>query len=834
MTDLRFACRQLLKNPGFTAVAVLTLALGIGANLALFTILYDQYLRPRGFQRPEQVWAIRPADTTGAARFFNLSAPYLEAIQSGNRAFAAIIGMSGMSARVRTKEGWDPVRLQFVSANYFDFLGVPPTLGRGFFREENGSPGAHPVAVISHRLWQQHLDGNPAILGKALTLKGEYPGSQTVEVVGVTAMDFDGLGRADVILPLGMESAFKPPASYSMFGRLADPVAPEAAAASLASTVQEVTRTLHSPTSTAGPAAGNNAGFTRVALLRAGWGSRDRAFALESLDDILKVNGLAAVSSLLLLLIALANLASLILARGFARRRVLATQRALGASRWTLMRQPLWEGLILSLAGTFAALLMMAVLGGVEPRFIAGVFNPGAQVSLHPDFRVVGIAALGSLVAATGASLFPTLWVTRPDLVSSLKEIAADRSGQGLWSWQKVLVVGQVSGSLVLLASACLCQRAIRAQVRSDTGFPTDHLIVAQVGIEDSLRATFQPGDGNFREQYVRYLEQNAPAACEELRQRLASLPGVSSVGVLGRSPFVGGPQEVVTTRLAGHPGVEQKFWMDRTGPAAFRTLGISLVAGREISAEDLTGQRRVALVNERFVQTFWPDRGALGRQIYDETWNEAYEVIGVVRDARLVSPADPALPTAFFHGLPAALNPAFLVRTRTAPESLIKPIQTALSGKDPWLQGSRVLPVEQVRLERLSRERQITTLLGAMTALAMLLTGLGIYAVISFLVAQRTRDIGIRMAVGARRLDVLFLVLGVGARFALAGIAVGLPLTLGASFALQRVVVWVVPFDPAMWLLAALGIGAVILMACWLPARRASRVDPMVALRSE
>jgi putative ABC transport system permease protein len=243
MNDLRFALRQIIRSPGFTTAAVLMLALGIGVNLALFTLLYDQYFRPKALPEPDTLWKIMPADSTGRQKFFNLSRPYFEALRHNHGAFRAVIGVRTLTIKVRGREGWEPTVAQLVSGNYFTVIGVQPGLGRGFRPEEDLQPGTHSVAVISHRFWQNHFQGDPEILGKTLTFKGGYPEPRIVEIVGVTAADFAGLSPVprDVILPLSMETLLTLPSGYSLFGRLDRDISPLAAAESLAPIVGETT-----------------------------------------------------------------------------------------------------------------------------------------------------------------------------------------------------------------------------------------------------------------------------------------------------------------------------------------------------------------------------------------------------------------------------------------------------------------------------------------------------------------------------------------------------------------------------------------------------------------
>ncbi|MHB9008937.1 MAG: ABC transporter permease, partial [Limisphaerales bacterium] len=792
MNDLKFAFRQLLKHPGFSAAAVLTLALGIGVNLALLTLLYDQFLRPKGLPQPETLWQIMPADATGRPKFFNLSRPYYEALRQNPRAFRAVIGMRAVPVKVRTPEGWASTVAQLVSGDYFTMIGVSPDLGRGFRPEEDQQPGTHSVAVISHGFWQDHFQGDPEILGKTLSFKGEYPETRIVEIVGVMAPGFVGLSATprDVILPLSMETLLTVPSSYSVFGRLDRNIPPWVAAEVLAPIVEEVTRTLHppSPPEHFGSLANNNAQFTRVALLPAGHGNRNQAFVQEYGSEFLMHTGVASGGSLLVLLIAALNLTTLLLARGLSRRRELATRLALGASRWAVVRPLLIEGVLLATLGAASALVMQDWFTAAAPKLMSlAIFDPSTPVSLRHDLRVVAAALIGALVVGVAFSVWPAFVVTRFELIPALKCSPSGPERDGLWSPGRFLVVGQVAASLVLLASAGLCFRALAAQLRGGTGFATGRLIVANADFEGVLSMDSRFIESGSRRLNVDFLKSNAPTMAEELRQRLVALPGVEAVGVMGGAPLSAPYRVQVTSRLAGHEGREVSFGAGIIGAGCFQALGIPLVEGREVNPADLASPRRVALVNESFVHQFWPGGSVLGRELVDERWNEGYEVIGVVRDARLESTAEPPQPTAFFGSWASALHPTFIVRTRAAPGSLLGTVTTELVKTDPWFRQSRVQPLREVLEARFATERNILRLLEARGALALGLTILGAYGLMSYRATWRTREIGIRLAVGATPVAVGRLMVDSGVRLGLAGVVLGLPAALGAAWILRR-----------------------------------------------
>jgi predicted permease len=816
--DVRFGARMLRKNPGFTAVAVLTLALGIGANLALFTLLDDGFLRPRPVRHPEELWAIVPANASGEPKFFNLSLPYYDAIREYQTVFKGLTSLNRLYARLQTADGEEETFGDMVPANYFDFVGTRPCVGRGFLPEED-KPGADLVTVISYRLWQEHFEGIPDVVGKSLKLDGH-----AFEVVGVAPQGFVGLGsRAPNfwVTYAATDLFFRSP-PLNVFGRLRDGVSPSAAADSLAPIVQEITKTLHPTryTSSQTPlAANNNAEFTRVALLRAGYGSVDRQFAYEDRKSLIQVNSLAGLGTLLVMLIAAANLANLLLARGLDRHRELATRVALGATCGRLVRELTLEGVLLSILGCAAALFLLNWFGRMAPALMSAVvFFPDSPLNFHPDMRVVAFAVGLTLLVGIGFSLPPALLAMRFDPFVALKD---SRAGGVLrerrWSLRKALVVAQVVGSLVLVSSVFLCLRGIRKELSRDVGFGPEPLMVARIDLEQ-----------------VGYTTNTAPVACEELRRQLSLLPGVEEVGLIDGAPLRGERGGLVTDSLDGHEGTDVEFGHLEVGPGCFHTLGIPILEGCEVAEGDFTARRHVALVNESFVRKFWPGQQVLGKVIGFLHHN--YEVIGVVRDARLEDVRKAPRATAFLSLEPAyaSLYPTFIVRTRGHAESLMNPIRAELRRVNPRLLEGEVRAMRDVMQGPLTPQRNVMNLLAEIGVVALGLTMLGAYGLMSYLVKQRTHEIGVRLAVGARRADVVRLVLGRGLWLALAGTILGLPAAFGCAFLLRHLVFGVSPLDLLSLVVAAGAVSLAILVACWLPARRAARVDPMVALRYE
>lgn len=839
MTDLRFALRQLLKQPGFAVVTVFTLALGIGVNLLLYTLLYDEFLRPRNFAEPETLWQITPADASGASRFYNFSRPYLDAMRQNPRAFKQIIGMKTMSIKTRTPDGWRSVRVDLVSADYFDMIGFQPALGRGFRPEEDRPDGRQFVAVISHRFWMEHFAGNPEILGKTLTFKGEYPELHVAEIIGVTAPGFAGLGvrTPDVILPLTVEESLTIPGGYTVFGSLPFRTSSEAAAQSLAPVIAGVTEALHSKPNVSASsrfAANNNGNFTRVALFRVGYGSQSRLFASHSWKDLVGRDALAAGGCLLVLFIALFNVGSMLVARGLSRGFELSTRMALGATRWQLVRQMTVEGVLLSGIGVVAVLLVMNWFSKAGFGILSvAAFDPSGRTSLKPDATVAGVSVVLAITVGVVASILPALLVTRMEPAAVLRRGRRGMYGPGRsLSADRILVSTQIAGSLVLLVASALCFRAVAAKFRVDPGFETEHLLFARVDVEGALSLDPRFIDSSTRRLNVSFEMQEGPRQCEAVRQRLSRLPGVASVGVIDRPPMSGAfRSRTIMLQSEGQRESTDVPWAT-IGAECFKSLGVPLVEGRELNASDIAINRHVALVNESFRHRFWHDQPAVGRQI--EVGDDEYEIVGVVRDATLDTGATPAAPTIFAGQWTSSLHPTFVMRTRATGSAMIRSVEDEIAAANPWFRESHVRTYEQLGRTQYGAELNIVTLLTELSALAVVLTLIGVHALMAHHIARKTHELAVRRVIGATPSAISRQILSNGMRLAWVGIGIGLPIAFGASLVLRHFVAGIPLMDLPAYLAAASGVVAVVILACWLPARRAAKVNPMEALRNK
>ena len=807
--DLCSAFQMLGKTPGFTIVSVLTLTLGIGVNLALFALLNDQLLRPRPVVSPGELWAICPADASGNPCNANFGRPYYEAVRKNKGVFNGIVGYARIFPKLRTQDGWEMVVAELVSGDYFKFLGVQPMMGRGFLPEEDDQPGAHKVVVISHRFWQHHFHADRHILGRTLILN-----DQVLEVIGVAPRSFSSFDGplCDFWMPTSLENQMDELSSYTLLGRLRNGVGPVEASESLTPTVREVTRSISAGAIADREQYGYSPSLTGVMLVPVGYGSLapeiDRGLVARQI-------GLGALATLLVLFIAATNLASLLLARGLGRRKELATRLALGATRGVLMRRLMFEGVLVATLGSVCGVLLLRWLGHSLPALILVVVNRATP--LLPDFRVVAVAVAGALLVGAGFSVVPALEATRFHPLAALK----DPEGvvglpRGRWSWKKALIVVQVAGSLVLFSGTCLCVCAINRQLQLDVGFRTDRLTMAMLDLEK-----------------IGYTTKTAPPMVEELRRRLALLPGVEAVGMTETRPFSFQRGRMRVPRLDGYEppeGTGAVFDFGSVGPDSFRALGIPVLLGRDVSGADLLFHRPVALVNESFLKRYWPGQNPLGKQI------DQFEIVGVVGDARLLgSPLERPTPAVYFAGHPeSAQRPTLIICSTNKPDSLVSAIRAELVKVHPQLGESHILTMGQAMRNILVVQRSALNVLGVLAGVALGLTVLGVFGVASHLVAQRRREMAIRLAIGARRSDVAKLILRFGLGLAGAGVGFGLPAAIAGALVLRHAVYGVKLFDVTAYVTASVVVLVAVVLVCWFPARRASAIDPMTVLRFE
>ncbi|HEX6739600.1 MAG TPA: ABC transporter permease [Vicinamibacteria bacterium] len=827
--DVRYGLRTLRQRPGFTAAAVLTLALGIGANTAIFSLVNSVLLQRLPAREPERLVHL----TFDGGGVF--SYPDYVDLRDHQQAFEGLAAWGGITASLNSESQTEFVTGLIVTGNYFDVLGVYPALGRLLSTGDDVKPGAHPVVVLNHSFWRTRFGARADVVGRELLLNG-----QRFTVVGVAPEGFQGTQPGtprSLYVPMMMQAVMRPPrAGYSgdmdpdllrtrtnrwltALGRLKPGVTPAQAAGSLDAVAQGFI-----------PNRPASAPPLRLAALPVHVGDPGVRARLTATAQLL----MAVVGAVLFL--ACANVANLLLSRAAARRREIAVRLALGASRWRLVRQLLTESLLLAGGGGAAGLLLafwiMRAFAGAAPP--PGALPIAVQAAI--DGRVLAFTLALSLLAGLAFGLAPALAATRPALTGALKDesfVADERARR--FNLKQALVVSQVGLSLALLVAAGLFVRSLQRVQAVSPGIDVDRLVSAQLPV-NLLRYTRAQG----REFYTRVVE------------RMEALPGVESAAV-ARVAALGGGGRTTSLHLEGRAGNAQRFLSEGgigadarareqvnvnvVGPRYFHTLGVALRAGRDFDARDVENAPGVAVVNEAFWRLHYPDRerGAVpGQRLSlgnaDGPWRE---IVGVVADAKQRSLTEDPLPTVY---VPLAQNHEsgviLYVRTSLEPAALLPTLRREVQALEPNLPLPDLRTLRETVAGSTYAARMGATLLGAFAALALFLAAIGVYGVTSFSTAQRTREIGVRMALGARRRDVGTLVLKHGLRLVALGVALGLLLAFGSARALERFLYGVSGTDPLTFALVPLLLAAVAFVACLVPARRATRLDPLDALR--
>ncbi len=805
--DVRFAARMLAKSPGFTVVAILTLALGIGANTAIFTVVYGVLLRPLPFPEPDRIVQLAETYQTQSDEM-NVTAKQLESLREYGKLFEYIAGYTDVGFNLATGNEAEHVRGVPASAEYFQVLGVHPALGRDFLPEEDRGDGQH-VAILSHSLWTRRLGGDPGVIGQKVLLNGD-----TYTVIGVMPAGFDPRSnsdlnpgvQADVWVPLALVAKSAGSGeNISVIARLKARVTGE----QLRSQMDIVTRDFRVKYP-------NVVGQQLVISFRpyqAMIGAGMRPFLLVLLGAIGFV-----------LLIACANVTNLFLARGSSRGREIAVRVAMGASRVRLIRQLLTESLVIALAG---GALGLAVAGSGLGSLLAMAPSSLPRLSdIRLDGWIFAFTFLVSIVTGAVFGIAPALYATKTNLSETLKEGEGRASaGASRARLRQGLVIGELALSLVLLTGAGLMIATFEKLLNTSPGFDPHHVLTMQFWMTGSKY--------NSTPEIMRFYHG--------IEQRIEGLPGVTGAGVVAAGlPLERGGNNGV--RIAG-PKESEWINMDyrEITPGYFQAVGTALKQGRGFTEADSEGSHSVVIINEAAARKYFPDQSSLGKYLYVS--GVLCEVVGVVGDVK--SYVDqPAEPTTFIPAAQAKLGTSSLfegwfprsivVRTTGNPLILNQALREALASADPLVPTGAVRSMDQVLAHSLALRSFMMLLLSIFGGLALVLASVGIYGVISFAVSQRTREIGVRMALGARPADVLRMVLKEGLKLVAVGVAVGVAAALMLTRLLEGMVYGVRVRDPLIFVLVNLLMVAVSLAACYVPARRATRIDPLVALRYE
>lgn len=800
MNDLRFAFRQLLKNPGFTAVAVLTLALGIGANTTMFTAVNAILLRPLPYPQPDRLVEILEAARQESPSV--VAYPDFLDWQQQTKVFAELAAYQLAAFNLTGADEPERVPGLRVTANFFRTLGVKPALGRDFLPEED-TPGGSAVLLLSHRLWERRFGADPAVVGRTVPVNGRGH-----VVVGVLPPRVVAYEEAQAFVPLGPQKPrlMSRGLRDALFvkGRLKPGVTRAQAQAELDVIAQRLEQQYPE----------TNASRRAVIL-------GPRHPEIERGREIQTTLFMLAGAAGFVLLITCSNLASLLLARGAGRTREMAVRLALGAGRVRLIRQLLIESVLLALAGGAAGLW----LGVWACRGLSALLPQIAQITqggFTLEARVFGFALLVSLVTGLLFGLAPALRASKPDVHETLKE-GTTRSSPSLprQRLQKALVVVQVALASVLLVGGGLLLQSLYRLMTKDPGFDPRHVLT--VKLHRGGAGTTDP--------------EREAAFWRELSARLQNLPGVVSVATAFPMPLEPSSWTCpffVEGRPLPAPGQEPITDVFSVSSDYFRTLGVGLLNGRFFSPEEGAQSAKVALINQTLAARHWPGESPVGKRFRVfplETPDPWRTVVGVVENFRLHALNESPKPAVY---LPSMSGAVLILRTEPDPLSLLAAVREQVRDVDPNQPLHDCKSLEQCMEESVVGQRVTTWLLGAFAGIALALAAVGIYGLIAYSVAQRTHEIGVRMALGAGRLQVTRQVVGGSLKLALWGVAAGLAAACGVTGLLTSLLYEVRPLDPATFAAVSGVLLGVALLASYLPARRAARVDPVVALRCE
>jgi putative ABC transport system permease protein len=819
--DVRYGVRMMIKAPGFTLAAVLSIALGIAVNAAVFTLVNGLLLKPMPVRNPERLAALYTIEPNS---IYPIQFSYRDYVdyRDHNQVFSDLFIHYTTQLSMKGREGLaEMVAGELVTGNYFGGLRLDAALGRLLTPEDDKRPGGHPVVVLSHAFWQRRFGGDPNVVGQVVKLNGH-----DFTVVGVAKKGFSGTRQfgwiPDVYLPLMMYAQAIPGTderflsnrgnrNLNINGRLRDGVTIEQARAAMSAFAKQLANDYPQ----------TNANLD-VGMIPAGTKTQPAVVLMGYTQTIVgAMMGLVG----LVLLVACSNVANLLLVRATTRRREIAVRLALGASRFRLVRQLLTESVMLSALGGTLGLVLAVWLSDLF-RFAAPNVDFATMdfdYDLSLDYRVLGFTLAVSVLTGLIFGLAPALQGSRPDLVPTLKgETGGVVMGRRRLNSHIPLVVLQVALSLMLLVSAGLLVKSMRNAQMMNPGFRTDHLLMASVNVD--LHG---------------YDEARGRRFYKQLIERLQSLPGVKQASFAGPLPldqYEYGARVTIEGRIARTANERLNIGYSIVGHNYFETMNTPIVQGRAFTERDNENAPRVVIINETMARRYWPNQSPIGKRLrLGGEQNPWLEVAGVARDGKYITLGEP--PTDYFF-LPFWQNydgqRTLLVHTTGAPESVIAGIRQEVKALDEQLPvyGVRTAPEFLDRI--LSGPKSIAATVSGFGMLALLLAAIGLYGVMSYAVEQRTREIGVRIALGARPRDLKRMILRQGLLLSLAGVVLGLIGALGLARLLQSLLYDVSASDPLTFGVVALSLIVVAMLACLIPARRTTKVDPMIALRYE
>jgi putative ABC transport system permease protein len=801
LQDLRYGIRLLIKNPGFSAIAVLTLALGIGGNTAIFSVVNAVLLRPLPYPNPEQLAMVWMDNRKQGVHDDITSYPNFVDYKQQNQSFQDLAGFANYRPNL-TGDG-EPEELTgaVVTANFFSVLGVSPVIGRGFAPEEE-QPGSDQVVVLSDGLWKRRFGGDPGIVGQKIMLSGNPH-----DVIGVMPPGFQFPSKAEIWRPLALSDRLRQARGsfwLAVVGRLRPAVTPSQAQADMDTIAARLEQDFPQ----------QNAGFgINVVSLREQSVGGVRPALLVLLGAVAFV-----------LLIACANVANLLLARGAERQKELAIREALGARRRRIVAQLLTESMLLAIVGGAAGLLLafwsVDLLGTLRPA------NLPRLDQIRIDREVLAFNLVVSLLTGLLFGLVPALQASRPDLNETLKE--GGRGGTGSRATQRmrgVLVVSEIALALVLLVGAGLMVRSFWELGRVDPGFNPSGVLTLRLSLP---RTKYAEG-----KQVITFYRQ--------LEERVEQLPGVQAVGATTSILLEKLPNSS-TFSIEGRPvepqGQRLELPYDAVSPDYFRTMGVAVLRGREFTEQDTSDSPPVAVINETMAKRYWPDDDPIGKRFkFGDPDNKDpwINIVGVVRDTRRQGLDAPIRIESFMtHSQYTARSMSIVVRAPGDHPALAAAVRDSIWSLDKDLPVPEISTVDRLLSESMSQRRLSLVLLATFAGVALILAAIGIYGVISYSVHQRSHEMGIRLAMGAQSVDLIKLVLKRGVMLAAIGVGLGLGGAVILTRLMSSLLFGVSATDPWTFAVIALLLAGVALLATYIPARRATKVDPMIALRYE
>jgi len=816
LKDIRYGVRMLLKNPGVTLVSIVTLAFGIGANTAIFSGVSAFLMRPLSVPNAGEL--IRPLEIA-EDRGVSDEMSYPDYLDYRNQAtsFTGLAAEDMLQVAIDSENQNDVIWGQVVSANYFDVLQVTPAMGRGFLPDEDKTVGANPVVVLSHSFWQRRLGSDPNIVGKVVQLN-----NRGYHVIGVGPETFIGTKFAlalDFWVPISMSEELRPNPGIlnergahwmNVIGRLKPGVSIAQASAEMSAIAARLNQAYPD----------NRASTTQAKVMT----EVDGRF--EDMGGVFKSAGAIAMAIVgLILLIACANVANLMLARAAARRKEIGIRLALGANRARLIRQLLTESMLLSVLGGGLGLLLAFWVTDLMQGFV-----PVLEYNIVNNFFAIDSRALiFTLVISLGTGLIfglaPAWHSSNPDVVPVLKgdPEAASRGKRRAFTLRNVLVVAQVSLSLVVLVCGGLFIKSFRKAQTMDPGFDNRN------GLLLSLSPTL-----------IGYEEEQARGFYRQVIERVSHVPGVEAAAFtrtlpLGDSSNSSGPilreGEILARGTAG-----RNIMNNVVGAGYFKTMQIPFVEGRDFDDRDQPKTQRVIIINQQMAQILWPGESAVGKRIFiGADSKDPLEVVGVVRTGKYRNLAEDPKPFYYYAmGQRRPTTMALIIRSSADPRSLVGAIRGQIQALDRRVPIFAIKTMDEHMTYALWAPSMAASFSLAFGVLAILLSAVGLYSVMAYVVSQRTREVGIRMALGADRRDVMKMITRQGMRLAAIGVGIGLVLSLALAQVLSSLLIGVSGYDVPTFILVPVLLVAVALVACYLPARRATKVDPLVALRYE